>query len=95
MVLGIDLGMEAKIKSMLIQKIEKKRVLFTLMLFFALQTIPFSYAICIPDLKSNLKTYAQQGSKSPLQSNICLANMEETKQPKQNHFPDTLIKRKS
>lgn len=58
-----------------------------LFFFFSLQTIPFSYAICIPDLKSNLKTYTQRGSKSPLQSNICLANMEETKQPKQNHFP--------
>lgn len=77
---------------MLIQKMQKKnnqlcspsRAFF---FFFALQTIPFSYAICIPDLKSNLKTYTQRGSKSPLQSNICLANMEETKQPKQNHFP--------
>lgn len=82
---------------MLIQKMEEKRnqLYSPSHAFFALQTIPFSYAICITDLKSNLKTYAQQGSKSPPRCNICLANMEETKQPKQNHFPDTLIKRKS
>lgn len=90
MALRIDLRMEAKNKIYVNSKNVNNSQFYPLShAFSALQTIPFSHSICIPDLKSNLKTYAQQGSKSPLQSNICLANMEETKQPKQNHFPDT------
>lgn len=88
--LWIELGMETKNKIYVHSKNGGKNQFYTSSHTWGFFCAPNDPAIYIPDLKSNSKTPAEQGSKSPLQN-----NMEEAKQPKQNRFPAALMPRKS